>query len=227
MVEALILGSLLGLFSGMVPGPFSALIAATALKRGFWAGFRIGIVPLVTEASVLAVTALLLSQLPEEVLRWMGIAGGLFILSLSARTWREAGDPREVEALSGSLREMSEGAILALLSPNPWVFWLLVGGPLFLGAWHRGWGAGLTFLGSFLFFLVGIYVGIAGVASYGQKKLSLHWRRRLMRGTAILLVGAGGVLAWQSWVGNFQRMVKGSQTIESFVSDSVSSPPSP
>lgn len=221
MTQALILGSLLGLFSGMVPGPFSALIAATALKRGFWAGFRIGVVPLATETGVLVVTALVLSQLPEGVLRWMGIGGGLFILYLSLRTWREAGEPPEVEALAGSFREMLEGTVLAVLSPNPWVFWLLVGGPLFLSAWHRGWATGLAFFGSFIFFLVGIYVSIAGLAAYGHKRLSRTWQRRLMRGTAILLLVAGGVLVWQSWLGNFQRMVRGSRTIESIVGDTV------
>lgn len=223
MTQALILGSLLGLFSGMVPGPFSALIAATALKRGFWAGFRIGVVPLATETGVLVVTALVLSQLPQEILRWMGIGGGLFILYLSLRTWREAEQPPEVEALSGSFREMLEGTVLAVLSPNPWVFWLLVGGPLFLSAWHRGWMTGLAFFGSFLFFLVGIYVSIAGLAAYGHKRLSRTWQRRLMRGTAILLLVAGGVLVWQSWLGNFQRMVRGSRTIESIVGDTVGS----
>lgn len=223
MTQALILGSLLGLFSGMVPGPFSALIAATALKRGFWAGFRIGVVPLATETGVLVVTALLLAQLPEGILRWMGIAGGLFILFLSVRTWRQAEEPPEVEALSGSFREMLEGTVLAVLSPNPWVFWLLIGSPLFLSAWHRGWPSGLAFFGSFLLFLVGIYVAIAGLAAYGRRRLPLTWRRRLMRGTAVLLLVAGSVLVWQSWLGNFQRMVQGSQTIEDMVGDSVGS----
>lgn len=223
MTQALILGSLLGLFSGMVPGAFSALIATTALKRGFWAGFRIGVVPLVTETGVLVITALLLSRLPEGILRWMGIAGGLFILSLSVRTWRQAEEPPEVEALSGSFREILEGTVLALVSPNPWVFWLLVGGPLFLSAWHRGWSTGLAFFASFLFFLVGIYVSIAGLAGYGRKRLSPTWRRRLMRGTAVLLLTAGSVLVWQSWLGNFQRIVQGSQTIENMVGDSIGS----
>ena len=221
MIQALVLGSLLGLFSGMVPGPFSALIAATALKRGFWAGFRIGVVPLATETAVLAVTALVLSQLPDAILRWMGIAGGLFILYLAFRTWQEADEPPEVEALTGSFKQILEGTTLAVLSPNPWVFWLLVGGPLFLSAWHRGWVTGLAFLGSFLLFLVGIYLSIAGLAAYGQQKLPRRWQRRIMRATAILLLGAGGVLVWQSWLGNFERMVSGSQTIESFVGDSL------
>lgn len=221
MTHALVLGSLLGLVSGLVPGPFTALIAASALKGGFWAGFRIGIVPLMTETAVMAVAALLLSRLPEAALRWMGLAGGAFIFYLAFRMWKEANSPPDAEPLSGSFRQMVEGAVLAVLSPTPWVFWLLVGGPLFLGAWHEGWTTGLAFYGSFLLFLVGMYVGVAGMAGYGQRRLSGRWRTRLMRGTAAALAIAGGVLVWQSHVGNFQKMVSGSETIRTMVNDSI------
>jgi threonine/homoserine/homoserine lactone efflux protein len=45
MIGLLLLGALLGLFSGVVPGPYSAMIAAAALQRGFWAGFQLAVLP--------------------------------------------------------------------------------------------------------------------------------------------------------------------------------------
>lgn len=221
MIRPLVLGCVLGLFSGAIPGPFSALIAATALRGGFWAGFRIGVVPVVTETIVMAVTALVLSQLPEHALRWMGIAGGLFIFYLATRTWRESRSPAGAEPLAGSVRQVTEGAVLAVVSPTPWVFWLLIGAPLFLASWHAGWTSGVAFLGSFLLGLVGVYVGIAGLAAYGHKELPHVWRRRILRGTAAALVVGGGVLLWQSYVGNFQRMIKGTETLETIIGDSI------
>ncbi len=224
MTEALVLGSILGLFSGLIPGPFTALIAATALKGGFWAGFRISVVPLVTETVVMAITALLLSQLPGTILRWMGVVGGVFIFYLAVRIWRDAGtsmDESPEEADVDNAKEVVESGLLAVLSPTPWVFWLLIGGPLFLAAWRDGWVAGLGFLGSFLFFLVGAYVAVAGLAAYGQKQLSGTWRARLMRSTSAALLIAGTVLLWQSYEGNFERMVTGSETIETLVTDSI------
>lgn len=220
MLRMLLLGSLLGLFSGVVPGPFSALIAATALRRGFVAGFWIAVVPLVSEVVVMALTALFLSQLPGQALRWMGIAGGVLVFILARRTWGEAEEPPEAEPLRGSRWRMMEGALLAILSPAPWAFWLLVGSPLFLAAYHQGWGPAAAFLGSFLFFLVGIHLSVAGMAAYGRKVVSPLWHRRLMRGAAVALALAGTVLLWQSWVGNFHRMVTGSQALQSIV-DSV------
>lgn len=221
MIRSLILGSLLGLFSGVVPGPFSALIAATALKSGFWAGFWIAVVPLVSETVVLVLTSLVLSQLPEAFLRWMGILGGLFVFYLALRTWREARNPPDAEPLSGSTRQIVEGALLAILSPAPWVFWLLVGAPLFLAAWHDGWASGVAFMGSFLVGLVGIHLGVAGLAGYGKKRLPAVWHGRLLRGAAGALLLAGAVLLWQSYIGNFSQMVRGTETLETIVGDTI------
>lgn len=221
MTRALLLGSLLGIFSGVVPGPFSALIAATALKRGFWAGFWIAVVPLVSEVCVLVLTALFLSQLPEGALRWMGVVGGLFVFYLAWHTYREARHPPDAEPLTGSARRVMEGALLAILSPAPWVFWLLVGSPLFLAAWYQGWPQAIAFLGSFLFWLVGIHLSVAGMAAFGRHRLGGVWYRRLMIGAAVALFAAGGVLLWQSWIGNFHEMVVGSQTLQDVVDESV------
>lgn len=219
MIEPLVLGSLLGIFSGLVPGPFSTLIAATALRSGFRAGFWIAVVPLVSEVAVLALTAAFLSRLPEDALGWMGMAGGVLVLSLAWRTFRESREPPRAEPLEGSTTRILQGALLAVLSPAPWVFWLLVGSPLFLAAWRRGWAAGSAFLGSFLFWLVGIHLAIAAAAAFGHRRLEGRRYRRVMVGVALALAGAGVVLLWQSWVGNFQEMVAGTDAVRGVVED--------
>jgi threonine/homoserine/homoserine lactone efflux protein len=223
MIRTLILGSLLGLFSGVVPGPFTALIAVTALRHGFWAGFRVAVIPLVSETVVMGLTAVLLSQLPDQALRWMGIIGGLFVLFLALRTYRESGESPVDEPTISSARRTVDAMMLAVLSPAPWVFWLLVGSPLFLGAYHQGWGHAAAFLGAFLGVFVGIYVGVARAASWGHRRLPEHWYRRVMVGAAIALMLAGAVLLWQSWIGNFHRMVRGSESIRDLLTDTLRS----
>lgn len=224
MTHALVLGSLLGLFSGIVPGPYSGLVAATALDQGFRAGLKLALIPLVSEGVVLAATAVLISQLPSATLRWMGIAGGLLVLYLAWRTFRDAGGRDRTEVGGGDTRRVGEGVVLGLLSPAPWVFWLLVGSPLFLSAWRQGWVPGLTFFGAFMFFMVGINVAWAGMAAYGHSRLSDTAHRRLMVGAAIGLAVAGGVLIWQSWIGNFREMVEGSENVVEEVEERVNGP---
>jgi threonine/homoserine/homoserine lactone efflux protein len=221
MTYALVLGSLLGLFSGVAPGAFSGLVAATALHRGFRAGLLIAAIPLLSEVVVLAVTAVLVSRVPPDALRWMGLCGGILILHLAWRTFRESADPPSTDPAQDSARRTSESVGLALLSPAPWVFWLLVGSPLFLSAWREGWPAGLVFVGAYLFFMVGANVGWAGLAAYGQRRLDDAWTRRLMLAAAAVLAVAGSVLIWQSWIGNFQQMVSGSEAIGESVEDRV------
>jgi threonine/homoserine/homoserine lactone efflux protein len=222
MARYLAVGILLGLISGAVPGPFSALVAATGLEGGFWAAFWIAVVPLLSESVVLILSALFLSQMPRAVLQWMGVAGGVLLLYLARRIWRVADDPPQPgEASEPTRKRVVEGIALALLSPAPWVFWLLVGGPLFLSAWRASWGHGVVFLGAFLGGLVGIHLLVAGLAGYGHKKLPTTWHRRLGKGTSLALVAASGLLVWQSWVGNFERMVSGSEGVQEIVGDSL------
>jgi threonine/homoserine/homoserine lactone efflux protein len=225
MIRFLVLGTVLGLFSGFVPGPFSALIATTGLRRGFRAALGIAVVPIVTETTVMLIAALVLSQLPEDALRWMGVLGGFLIFYLAWRTWRASRQPpdqeQDSEEIQDKVQRLGQGALLAVLSPAPWAFWLLVGAPILLGAWRVGWGAALLFYGSFLLFLIGTHLVLAATAARGGKKLSPAWHRRIMRGAAAALVLGGGVLLWQSYRGNFHQMVQGSQTIENVVDDTV------
>jgi len=153
MIRFVVLGSLLGLFSGIVPGPFTALIATTAFQQGLRTGILVAVVPVLTETTVMALTAALVYRLPERALQVMGVVGG---------------------------------GLLAVF--------------------------------------VGIYVGIAFAAAHGRKQMPKKWYRRIMFGAAGVLALAGAALIWQSWVGNFQRLVKGSQGIESRVNESLNEP---
>jgi threonine/homoserine/homoserine lactone efflux protein len=220
MTRAILLGLLLGLLSGSIPGPFSTLVVTTALHRGFEAAARVAAVPLVSELFVLAMAALVIAGLPETALRWMGVGGGLLIFYLAYRTWKQSGRIAEERDPSEGPRRLLEGIALSLVSPTPWVFWLLVGAPVFLGFWSAGWLYAAAFAGTFVLVLGGVRLTIAALAAYGHHELDLRWQRRLMRWASVVLVIAGVVLVWQSWVGNFHRMVEGSMGITDAVSGS-------
>lgn len=221
-IQYVILGSLIGLFSGLVPGPFSALVAASGLRSGFWAGFRVAIVPLFTETGVAVLSVLLVSRLPDGALRWLGLAGGLFLLYMAKRTWDLAHDMEVLGSGDDQAgRSMLRAATVAVVSPTPWIFWLVVASPLLLGAWRQGWGLAALFVGSFLVGLVGVHVSVAAIAGHGHDRLSSPWRRRLMLAAAAALVLAGGTFLWQSATGNFRSLV-GLDELQSVVRDSAS-----
>ena len=224
-IRYVILGSLIGLVSGLVPGPFSALVAASGLRSGFWAGFRVAIVPLVTESGIALLSVLLVSRLPDGALRWLGLAGGLFLLYMAKRTWDLAHDMEAAESTGAEAespgRSMLRAATMAVVSPTPWIFWLVVASPILLGAWRQGWGLAALFVGSFLVGLVGVHVSVAAIAGQGHERLSSPWRRRLMMTAAAGLVLAGGTFLWQSATGDF-RSLMGLDELQSVVGDSAS-----
>lgn len=225
MLRALILGSLIGFLSAAVPGPFSALVAAAALKEGFWGGVRIAVVPLLTEAVVLVATTLVISRLPEGALRWLGLLGAVLLVYLAWRTWREAhhDEPSETET-APKARSTVEALLLAILSPAPWVFWLFVGSPILMSAWRESWAQAALFVGSFLLWLVGVHIGVAALAAHGRRKLSPAWRTRLRKAAAGALILGALVLAWYTWTGNFRRMITGSEGITEAVDSAVTRP---
>ncbi|MDZ7778555.1 MAG: LysE family transporter [Gemmatimonadota bacterium] len=222
MSEPLFLGFVLGLVAGAIPGPFSALVAATSLKSGFRAGFRVAVVPLLSELVVLTTAALVVAQLPDGLLRWMGIVGGVLILYLARGTWKRAQEDPVAHVPDEASRRSLEAALLALVSPTPWVFWMLVGAPLFVGFWRVSWELGGAFAGAFILQLLAVRSVVAGLAAYGHRRLTRAWQQRMMKGASVMLVVAALVLAWQSWEGNFHRMVTGADQIRSSVTDSTS-----
>lgn len=216
------MGTALGMFAGIIPGPFLALVAATALRRGLGDGLKTALVPLITETPVLLLSVLVLTQLSPPLLRWIGIAGGLLILYMAWRVETDARDATPTQAADESLiGHYFRVAAVGLLSPSPWVFWFIIAGPLFLTRWHQSWVHGVVFLAAFFAFFVGMMMLVAWAASSGRERLSQTWYRRALRGTGVLLAILGTILVWQSVEGNFQEWVQPQRTIQNQIQGGV------
>lgn len=217
-METLLLGCALGLFAGMVPGPFLTLVATTSLQNGLSAGLKVALIPLVTELPVLVMSVVVLTQLPDSVLRWIGICGGVLVLYMAWRVERDARDPAleegEIESLKGHYLRV---ALVGVLAPAPWVFWFLLAGPLFLNRWNVSHWHGIGFVLAFFACFIGMMMLVAWAVASGREKLSRKWYRRALRGAGAVLFVVGCVLIWQSWVGNFSELVRPQRQIQNVV----------
>jgi threonine/homoserine/homoserine lactone efflux protein len=217
MLEALILGAALGLVAGLAPGPFVAFVAATALQHGLRAGLKVALAPLAVETTAMLVTLAFLSQVPNEALRWVGLAGGAAIAALGIITLRRArGRPMDSGANGDRKgnRSLVRLIVAGLLSPSPWVFWTAVGGPLVLRQWRQGPERALVLYGTFLAFFVGSQMLVAYGAARGGLRLAPTARRWLMRGVGMAMVAAGATLAWLAWNCNLQQLVQTQQAVQ-------------
>lgn len=224
-MESLLLGCALGLFAGMVPGPFLTLVATTSLQKGLGAALKVALIPLGTEIPVFLASILVLTQLSDSVLRWIGIGGGLLVLYMAWRVERDARDPGLDEGDVGSLKgHLLRVALVGVLAPAPWVFWFLIAGPLFLNRWHESPWHGIGFLVSFFSCFVGMMMLVAWAVATGRRRLSRKWYRRTLRGAGLVLAVLGCVLIWQSWVGNFSELVRPQREIQDAVGEAAFGP---
>jgi threonine/homoserine/homoserine lactone efflux protein len=142
VIDVQLLGLALGLgaASAISPGPLLVLIVNTTLHRGFLAGLRIAVAPLLTDAPILGLGLFVLNALSRAVLGGIGLAGGLFLMLFGIQ---EALYARRAPLLSsgvseeGGEHELLRGVAVNLLNPNAWLFLLTVMAPMLALTWPR------------------------------------------------------------------------------------------
>lgn len=192
-MHQLLLGLSLGLGSGLAPGPLLALVIRSSLERGFAAGARVAISPLLTDAPVITLAVVLAARLPMTVLGALGIGGGAFVLWLGVKALRERTSPDEAAADTASPHtDVRRGVLTNLLSPHPWVFWITVGAPILVGG---GIGYAALFLSAFYLLLIGTKVILAWIIATGRTRLiGGRGYTAAIRVSGLLLVAAGILL---------------------------------
>lgn len=187
----LLLGLSLGAAAGITPGPLFTLVMTTGLRRGFGAGARIALAPLVSDAPVVAVALAAVASLPDAAASWLGRVGGLYLVWLGLQTLREAGEDPKGGSSIDRLRDLRRGVAVNLLSPHPWLFWFSVGAPATVAAWGRSPGRAGAFVAGFYLLLVGSKLVVAFVAASGRHLLSDSSQALLARigGGVIVVMG--------------------------------------
>jgi threonine/homoserine/homoserine lactone efflux protein len=90
-----------------------------------------------------------------------------------------------------------QGALVNILSPHPWLFWIAIGAPTLSRAWDARPVYAFTFLLGFYALLVGGKIAVALAVAGGRRFLTDSWYRRLLAATGLLLCLFGVLLLWQ------------------------------
>lgn len=193
-----------GLGAGIAPGPLQALVITSTLQRGFGAGWRVALGPLVTDAPIIALSITALSTVSGSFLNGLAIGGGLVLVGLGLWSIRAAdAEATEHEIVTGRA-DLWRGAVVNLLNPHPWIFWLGAGAPLVVSAWRRAPAVAGGVLVLFYGLLIGLKVTTAWLVARAGRRLSDKWRFRLVVFGGGLLVVGGVLVAWQGIVGGFE-----------------------
>jgi len=159
-------GALLGLSAAAQPGPFQGYLVAQAIRNGAARSLPLALVPFLSDPPVIAVVLLVLGQVPDDLVRWLGLMGGAVVLWLGVGTLRAAVAAPAVPDHDAAAppRGLLRATLVNLTNPNAWLFWSLVGGPILTGAWRVSPLRGLTFLAGFYALLTGGNVALVLLA---------------------------------------------------------------
>ncbi len=194
----LIQGFSLGLSATASPGPFQAYIIAQSVRNGWKRTLPAALAPLMSDGPIIALVLLVLANLPPDLIRAIRIVGGLFVLYLAARAFQAFRNfPKSsIEPPDAARQSLSQAAVMNFLSPGPYLFWSLLGGPILLSGWEQSPGHAVAFLVGFYTAMVGglaLFIGLFGAA----RQLGPRVSRALLGISALAMSGLGVYQIWQ------------------------------
>jgi threonine/homoserine/homoserine lactone efflux protein len=194
MIAHLAAGITFGLSAGLFPGPLMGFIISQTLRHGAREGLKGAFAPLFTDPPIMLASVFLMRWFSgcRPLLGVLSCLGGVFVLSLAWDCVRARSfecDPKGV-----SPRSLGKAVMLNALSPSPYLFWLLVGGPQVVLAWTECRMGVAGFVCGFFGCLIGGMALVAVAVGRGRQWLSGRSYQWLMTALAALLAVAGVLL---------------------------------
>ena len=196
MINSLIIGMILGLSAGVAPGPLLALVVAETLQRDIRSGIRIALAPLITDLPIILISLFILANLADfhAALGGISLAGGLFLLFLGYQSLKIPDINPAIQG--GGMKSLTKGILTNFLSPHPYLFWLTIGAPMMIKAMNSHRLAGLAFIGSFYFCLIGAKILLAIVVGKSRFFLTGGIYRAIIRCLGLFLIILAGKLLY-------------------------------
>jgi threonine/homoserine/homoserine lactone efflux protein len=189
-----------GFAAAVQPGPFQTYVLSQALNRGWRRALPMALAPLLSDAPIITLMLLVLSQVPDWLQRFLYIASGLFILYLAwgaFKAWRAFDAALET---TPSQQGLLKATLMNMLSPGPYIFWSLVTGPILLEGWREAPALGIGFLAGFYVAMIAslaTLILLFGLAHHLGPKVN----RILLGISAIALTGFGLYQLWRGILG--------------------------
>jgi threonine/homoserine/homoserine lactone efflux protein len=159
------------------------LVISETLRHNRAEGIKIAIAPLITDIPIVLLTLFILSRMAsfDTILGIISILGGLFIAYLGYDSLRSKGLAVDIQNLKP--KSIRKGIIVNILSPHPYIFWLMVGAPIILRAYRASPPAAIAFMTAFYVMLIGSKVSIAFLVDRSRaflKNKAFLWTIRIL-----------------------------------------------
>jgi threonine/homoserine/homoserine lactone efflux protein len=200
-------GLVLGFSAAAQPGPFQAYLLSQTVSHGWRRTLSAAFAPLISDGPIIVLVLLALTQMPDWFLDLMRLCGGLFLLYLAWGAYRGMGQTAVATIPShpttAARQNIFKAALMNALSPNPYIFWGTIGGPILINAWRQAPAWGISFMVGFYGTLIGGFIAFIALFAIA-KQLDPRLSRVLSGASALALLlfglyqiwsGASGLLA--------------------------------
>lgn len=192
MKSLLISGVVLGLSAGLSPGPMLTLVISQTIRHGLREGVKVALAPLLTDTPIVIACLLFLSIFSDikAALGVISLSGGiyLFYLGLNSIRFKTVSLQEDIDPKS-----LKKGLIVNFLNPNPYMFWVSIGGPLVLKASSTSLVSAAAFILPFYVLLVGSKIVVAIVSGRSRNLLRSRHYKIVIRILGLVLIGFGGL----------------------------------
>lgn len=190
MFAYFLIGLGLGFPAAAQPGPFQAYLLGQTLKNGVRQTLPAAFAPLISDGPIILLVLVVLTRLPATFVTILQFSGGVFLLYLAWRAWLGFRRFQPImPADADHNQNILEAALLNFLSPNPYIFWSTIAGPIFIAAWQTSPTDAVAFLLGFYGTLIGgfmVFIVLVGALGGMSDRL----------GRLLTLISAGALAAF-------------------------------
>jgi threonine/homoserine/homoserine lactone efflux protein len=188
MILLLTSGIILGVTSGITPGPLLTFIISQTFNYGFKEGAKAAVVPLITDLPIIAIAFLIAWRFDD--VGWLpgllSFAGAGFITYLAWGNLRF--NPIRIPTAAANAKSMLKGTLINLLNPSPYFFWMTVGVPFLSKTWTAKPIAAAAWVMGFYIALIGSKLMLAALVNRMRSFLNSQVYLWINRGLGLVLL---------------------------------------
>lgn len=194
MTQYLLLGGGFAFAAAIQPGPLQAFLLARVATIGWKRTLPACLSPLLSDGPIALVVLLLVGRLSATTQQLLRAAGGVLLLYLAWRAFRQWRNPSDSGPDKPAPRTLFQAALVNVLNPNPYLGWALVLGPSVVAAWHQHPANAVALVAAFYGTMVAMLALFIALAGTTTGRLSPPGLRALVAASVLILAALGAYL---------------------------------
>ena len=162
MLVYLIFGITYAFAAAIQPGPFQTFIISKTLENGWKKTLPAAFAPILSDGPIIVLVLFVLSKIPQELIRFLQIGGGLLLLYLAYSSFRSFLNFEKLKKPEENKTDntLLKAVLVNLLNPAPYIGWSLIMGPMFIKGYQEAAVNGIVLIASFYITIVLCQIGI-------------------------------------------------------------------